>query len=58
MATNKYPNQNVTMPMDKAAVQAARERGMPKGIGVSSYGHTPADGKGSRRQGGAERMGR
>lgn len=49
MATDKYPNQNVNMPMDPGALAAARARSAPKGV-APSYGNTPADGKGSRRQ--------
>jgi len=49
MATDKYPNQNVNMPMDPGALAAARARSAPKGI-APSYGNAPANGKGSRRQ--------
>src|SRR4051812_44390425 len=49
MATERYPNQNVNMPMDPNAVQAVRDRTAPKqGSGVTVF--APADGKGSRRQ--------
>ena len=49
MATDKYPSQNVNMPMDDGAVQAARARLAPPQAS-SSFTQTPSDGKGSRRQ--------
>lgn len=50
MATEKYPNQNVNVPMDEGAVQAARARMLRPHAGPSSFAPTPNDGKGSRRQ--------
>ena len=48
MATEKYPQQNVNMPMDEGAVAAARARLTP----ARSFSAPPAaaNGKGSRRE--------
>jgi len=49
MATDKFPNRNVNMPMDEGAVAAARERLAP----ARSFSAPPpaaANGKGSRRE--------
>ena len=51
MATEKYPQQNVNIPMDPDAVQAARDRGVPNKAVVQAEPH---DGKGSKRQAGEE----
>lgn len=54
MATEKYPQQNVHMPMDPDAVQAIRDRLAPPGGSflpdTSGAGAVAADGKGSRRE--------
>ena len=49
MATNKFPQRNVVMPMNPDRVAAARAR---LDVGRSSPGtiYTPQDGKGSRRE--------
>ena len=49
MATERYPQQNVNMPMDSGAVEAARNRGVPKVAAITPFSG-PADGHGSRRQ--------
>jgi hypothetical protein len=49
MATDKYPNQNVNVPMDPKAVAAARARLAPR-PDASPLTTAPAHGKGSRRQ--------
>ena len=48
MATEKYPNQNVTMPMSRGSVDAARARVSVQGTG--SPAPEPTNGKGSRRE--------
>ena len=52
MATDKYPNQNVVMPMSEGAVEAVRARNV---VPTSRYAQPPApvNGNGSRRQTGA-----
>jgi hypothetical protein len=50
MATKKYPNQNVKMPMDKEAVDAARARAMPQGTATRAFQEQQPTGGGSRRQ--------
>jgi len=51
MATKKHPNQNVKMPMDKEAVDAARARAMLLGGVPRPYNEQKAvNGQGSRRQ--------
>jgi hypothetical protein len=49
MATERYPQRNVNMPMDPGAVEAARQRGVPNVSAVTAF-TGPADGNGSRRQ--------
>ena len=49
MATEKYPQRNVNMPMDPGAVQAARDRGAPKGPAITPFAGAE-NGNGSRRQ--------
>lgn len=50
MATEKYPNQNVNVPVPESAVRAARAR-MLSQPGPSPFTPpAPSDGKGSRRQ--------
>lgn len=49
MATDKYPNQNVVMPMSKARLDAARAR-LDPGRAFAPLPTGPADGKGSRRE--------
>ena len=49
MATEQYPQRNVNMPMDPAAVEAARNRGVPTAAAITPFSG-PADGNGSRRQ--------
>jgi len=48
MATDKYPNQNVTMPMSQARVDAARARLTPARPGIPKQ--PPSNGNGSRRE--------
>lgn len=48
MATDKHPNQNVVMPMNKARIDAARARLDPGR--ASAPAPEPSDGKGSRRE--------
>lgn len=48
MATDKYPNQNVNMPIPPARLEALRSRLAPPGAPPPSY--PPAHGGGSRRQ--------
>lgn len=49
MATEKYPNQNVNMPMKQSAVDAARAR-LDPGRQEPTYESAPSNGKGSRRE--------
>lgn len=49
MATDKYPQQNVNMPMSKTRVAAARARLDPGRVGPPMQA-LPTDGKGSRRE--------
>ena len=49
MATNRYPNQNVNMPINRGAVQAARNRNVPESSGRQMQ-LAPQNGKGSRRE--------
>lgn len=49
MATDQYPQRNVNMPMDEAAVAAARARLNP-GVPQGPMPIAPQDGKGSRRE--------
>lgn len=49
MATDKYPNQNVVMPMAQARVDAARAR-LDPGRAVAPLPVAPSDGKGSKRE--------
>ena len=48
MATDRYPNRNVNMPLDQRAVDAARARLTPAMPGPQQL--VPFDGKGSRRE--------
>jgi hypothetical protein len=48
MATDKYPNQNVVMPMKQSRIDAARARLDPGRVGTPTP--PPMDGKGSRRE--------
>jgi hypothetical protein len=49
MATDQYPQRNVNMPMDEAALRAARAK-LDPGVGSGPMPSTPQDGKGSRRE--------
>ena len=49
MATDRFPNRNVNMPMPPGAVQAFRDRTAPRHtVGPPRFG--PSDGRGSRRE--------
>ena len=51
MATDKYPQQNVNMPMDPKAVEAARARlAPPRSVKSQDLQSAPSNGKGSRRE--------
>ena len=50
MATDKYPNRNVNMPMDATALAAVRARLDPGGPMAGPMPNAPYDGKGSRRE--------
>jgi len=50
MATFEYPQRNVNMPMDEAAVEAARAKLNPGGVTGEALPSAPSNGKGSRRE--------
>jgi hypothetical protein len=50
MATDKYPQRNVNMPMEEGALAAARARLDPGGAPTGLMPYVPQDGKGSRRE--------
>ena len=50
MATFDYPQRNVNMPMDEAAVEAARAKLNPGGVTGEALPSAPSNGKGSRRE--------
>ncbi len=53
MATDQYPQRNVTMPMDEHALARARAKldpGVSAGMGSRALPNAPSNGKGSRRE--------
>jgi len=50
MATFDYPQRNVNMPMDEAAIEAVRAKLNPGGVTGEALPSAPSNGKGSRRE--------